>query len=179
MHARVISVNKSQSHSFSKYPAEEISLLEGLGVEGDAHMGKTVKHRSRVRKDPTQPNLRQVHLIHKELFDSLKSDGFLIEPGQIGENITTENIDLLNLPKGTQLHIGHATIEITGLRNPCVQLNTFQEGLMHKLVYKNKDGETIRKCGVMGIVLTSGKIKPGAEINIKYPVKPFEKLERV
>ena len=179
MHARVISVNKSQSHSFSKYPAEEISLLEGLGVEGDAHMGKTVKHRSRVRKDPTQPNLRQVHLIHKELFDSLKSDGFLIEPGQIGENITTENIDLLNLPKGTKLKIGQAIIEITGLRNPCVQLNNFQEGLMHKLVYKTKDGETIRKCGVMGIVLSSGKIQPGAEIKIEYPVKPFEKLERV
>lgn len=176
----VLSVNKSDAHTFSKYPADNITLLEGLGVQGDAHMGKTVKHRSRVKKDPTQPNLRQVHLIHKELFEELSQKGYQIQPGNMGENITTQNLDLLNLPKNTILKIGdNAQVQITGLRNPCKQLNDFQSGLMNELVFKDETGKIIRKSGIMGIVLTSGVIKPGDSIEVEYPPLPHEELERV
>ncbi len=138
---KVISVSKSPVHGFSKNPATRIHLLEGLGVDGDAHKGEKIKHRSRVRQNPDQPNLRQVHLIHKGLFDELKQSGFQLNPGDIGENITTENIDLLQLPKGSILRIGAtAQVEITGLRNPCSQLNDFQDGLMKQLIYKDENG---------------------------------------
>ncbi len=180
MKATVISVNKNPEYGFSKHPSKTIQLLEGLGVEGDVHMGKLVKHRSRVRKDPNQVNLRQVHLIHQELFDELKEKNYHISPGQIGENITTKNIDLLGLPKGTILKIGSsAEIEITGLRNPCSQLNDFQDGLMQELIYRNDQGEIIRKCGIMGVVKSSGMVNDGDEIHIEYPDKPFVKLEKV
>jgi MOSC domain-containing protein YiiM len=127
----VVAVNSRIGHHFSKTPCPSIRLLTGLGVDGDAHMGETVKHRSRVRRDPTQPNLRQVHLIHAELFDELHAMGFAVKPGDLGENVTTEGIDLLALPTGTRLQLGlSAVVEITGLRNPCIQLDHFQEGLM-------------------------------------------------
>lgn len=178
--ARVLSVHKSQTHSFSENTETHIELLQGEGIIGDAHCGKFVKHRSRVKKDPTQLNLRQVHLIHSELFSELQENGFKISPGQMGENITTENIDLLALPRNTILNIGEkASIQITGLRNPCSQLDNFQKGLMSQLVFKNENGEIVRKCGVMGIVLKSGIIHPEDAIEVIYPEKPYAILERV
>ena len=124
----VLAVHRSPTHSFSKEPALSIRLIAGLGVEGDAHAGETVKHRSRVARDPTQPNLRQVHLIHAELLDELNAAGFTVKPGDMGENITTRGLDLLALPTGTRLTTGDALIQLTGLRNPCVQLDRFQQG---------------------------------------------------
>ena len=157
MAGRVIAVSRSSTHSFSKPNAEAITLLAGFGVEGDAHAGATVKHRSRVRRDPAQPNLRQVHLLPAEVHDRLAEAGFTVLPGEIGENITTRDVDLLALPVGTRLLLGeNAVVELTGLRNPCTQLNDFQPGLMAQLVWRDGDGVTVRRGGVMGIVLDRG-----------------------
>jgi len=135
--ATIIAVSLDRGHHFSKTNALAIRLVEGLGVDGDAHAGVTVKHRSRVRRDPTQPNLRQVHLVHRELFDELRAKGFAISPGDIGENVTTSGIDLLALPRGARLKLGaSAIVEVTGLRNPCIQLNTFRDGLMDAVLDK-------------------------------------------
>lgn len=176
----VKSVCKSETHTFSKFNCDKIVLLKGLGVEGDAHMGKTVKHRSRVAKDPSQANLRQVHLIHAELFDELNKKGFDIRYGEIGENITTEGIELLSLPKGSLLKIGETVIiELTGLRNPCKQLDLLQKGLMKAVLDKDEDGNLIRKAGIMGIVLEGGEVKVGNKITVELPQKPYIKLERV
>ncbi|EPZ42583.1 MULTISPECIES: MOSC domain-containing protein [Alicyclobacillus] len=176
----VVSVSLSETHTFSKRPVPSIRLLAGLGVEGDAHMGTTVKHRSRVAQDPTQPNLRQVHFIHSELFDELRSGGFCIEPGQMGENITTRGINLLGLPTGTKLYIGEqAIVEITGLRNPCAQIDNFQSGLLSAVLDHDENGNLIRKAGVMGIVLTDGEVLVGDPIRVSLPAKPYRPLERV
>jgi MOSC domain-containing protein YiiM len=176
----VIAVSQSRSHTFSKPNALGIRLVAGLGVEGDAHAGVTVKHRSRVRRDPTQPNLRQVHLVHAELFDELRGKGFEIAPGDIGENVTTRGIDLLALPTGTKLRLGEtATVEITGLRNPCVQLDTFRKGLMAATLDKDSDGNLIRKAGVMGVVLAGGEIHPGDAIAVELPSGAHRPLQPV
>ena len=175
----VAAVCLSAGHGFSKQPAGVIRLIRGEGVEGDAHRGVTVKHRSRVRADPTQPNLRQVHLIAAELFDELDEKGFTIGIGDLGENITTEEIDLLGLPVGTLLAIGDARIELTGLRNPCSQIEAFQAGLLAAVLDTHEDGSLIRKAGVMGVVLEVGEISPGDAIFITLPPEPHRKLERV
>ena len=176
----VISVHKSPTHTLSKPVQSSIKLLAGLGIEGDAHMGTTVKHRSRVKADPTQPNLRQVHLIHSELHDELKEKGFNIPFGKMGENITTKGIDLLGLPKGTKLRIGStAIIEITGLRNPCVQLDGIQPGLMKAVLDKDENGNSIRKAGVMAVVLKGGEIFPNDLIKIKLPEGEHFPLNKV
>lgn len=179
MPATVTAVHASPNHSFSKTAKAHIRLLAGLGVEGDAHAGVTVKHRSRVKADPTQPNLRQVHLIHAELHDELKQQGFKVAPGDMGENITTRGIDLLALPRGTVLYMGNSSVEVTGLRNPCKQLDSFQTGLMAAVLDRDDEGKLIRKSGIMGIVLTSGEVKPGDTIRISLPPEPHEALERV
>ena len=178
--AKVLSVSKSGAHTFNKYNCAEITLLEGLGVEGDAHAGSTVKHRSRVAQNPDQPNLRQVHLIHNELFEALLANGFQVNPGQMGENITTTGVDLLALPLHAVLHIGPtAEIQITGLRNPCAQLDGIKEGLMKALIEKTSDGKLIRKAGVMGVVLRGGVVSPGDTIRVQLPSGPFVALDRV
>ncbi len=176
---KVVSVSLSSSHSFSKQTQTSIRLLKGLGVEGDAHMGATVKHRSRVKADPSQANLRQVHLIHSELFTELKLKGFSVSAGEVGENITTQGIDLLALPKGSKLRINNAVIEVTGLRKPCWQLDAFQAGLMKATLDTDEEGNFIRKAGIMGIVLSSGEVKIGDDISVELPPEPHEKLERV
>ena len=176
----VTAVSLSRGHHFSKPNALSIRLLAGLGVEGDAHAGVTVKHRSRVRRDPTQPNLRQVHLVHSELFDELHEKGFAVAPGDIGENVTTRGIDLLALPTGTKLRLGEtATVEITGLRNPCVQLDNFRKGLMAATLDKDADGNLIRKAGVMGVVLAGGEVRPGDAIAVELPTSPHRPLRPV
>jgi MOSC domain-containing protein YiiM len=176
----VVAVSRSPTHTFSKANQNSIRLLAGLGVEGDAHMGETVKHRSRVAVDPTQPNLRQVHLIHAELHDELQAAGFAVMAGQMGENITTRGIDLLGLPTGARLHIGEtAVVEVTGLRNPCVQLDQFQSGLRAAVLGRDEQGNLVRKAGVMGIVLTSGQVQVGDLLRIELPQQPYRPLERV
>jgi MOSC domain-containing protein YiiM len=176
----VTAVSLSATHNFSKLNQDSIRLLTGLGVEGDAHLGKTVKHRSRVAQDPTQPNLRQVHLIHAELHEELRTIGFSVLPGQMGENITTSGINLLGLPTGTRLHIGDiAVVEVTGLRNPCRQLDQFQSGLMAAVLGRDEQNNLIRKAGVMGIVLADGEVRPGDVIGVELPPEPHRVLERV
>jgi hypothetical protein len=173
----VVAVSLRPGHHFSKTPSLSIRLLRGLGVAGDAHMGETVKHRSRVRKDPTQPNLRQVHLMHAELFDELRAKGFGVQPGDLGENVTTSGIDLLALPAGTRLHLGAtAVVEVTGLRNPCTQLDGFKKGLMAATLDKDADGNLIRKAGIMSIVLADGDVRPGDEIRVELPAIPRKPL---
>lgn len=180
MHPQVISVSLNARHGFTKEVATQIKLLANLGVEGDAHCGVTVKHRSRVARDPTQPNLRQVHLIHAELFEELFAKGFSVSPGTIGENITTRHIDLLALPADTELHIGSsAIVRITGLRNPCEQLNQFQAGLTAAVLGRTPEGKLVRKAGIMGVVIASGVVGPGDPISIQLPVAPHRALERV
>ncbi|MFT2016257.1 MOSC domain-containing protein [Streptomyces sp. 796.1] len=180
MGAAVIAVCSDGEHAFSKPVRERITLLAGLGVEGDAHLGVTVQHRSRVAQDPTQPNLRQVHLIHSELFTELDAAGFRVHPGDLGENVTTSGVDLLGLPVGTLLHLGaEAVVEITGLRNPCRQIDGFSDGLLKQVVGRDAQGEIVRKAGVMGIVHTGGAVRPGDEIRIVLPVGPHRPLERV
>lgn len=180
MDGKVIAVSCSIEHTFSKKNQEHILLIAGLGVAGDAHMGTTVKHRSRVAQDPTQPNLRQVHLIHAELFDELQRSGFRVTPGQLGENITTFGIDLLGLPTGTRLFIGeNAVIEVTGLRNPCKQIDDFQPGLLSNVISRDEHRGLIRKAGIMGIVLASGHIASGDNIHIELPAQPYRALDRV
>lgn len=176
----VVAVSMSEAHSFSKPVRDEIKLLADLGVAGDVHLGKTVKHRSRVAVDPSQPNLRQVHLIHSELHEELIAKGFLVGPGIMGENITTKGIDLLGLPRGTRLSIGSdAMIEVTGLRNPCKQLDDYQSGLLRAVIDKAPNDDLIRKAGIMGIILLGGAIRKGDKIAITLPAKPYLKLERV
>jgi MOSC domain-containing protein YiiM len=173
----VAAVSLRSGHHFSKTPSLGIRLLAGLGVAGDGHMGETVKHRSRVRRDPTQPNLRQVHLMHAELFDELRTRGYVVKPGDLGENITTSGIDLLALPTGTRLHLGaSAVVEITGLRNPCIQLDTFQKGLMAATLDKDAGGNLIRKAGIMSIVISQGDVRPGDAIRVELPDMPHRPL---
>lgn len=176
----VHAASKSDKHEFSKRPTESIFLIEGEGVEGDTHRGVTVKHRSRVRIDPTQPNLRQVHLIHLELIRELQQQGFNVGPATMGENITTSGLDILSLPTDTILHIGpEAIIKITGLRNPCVQLDHYQKGLTAAVLDRDERGNLIRKAGIMAIVLKSGLVRKGDTITVHLPPEPHRPLERV
>lgn len=180
MSARVVAVSVSGTHTMSKPNVERIRLIEGLGVEGDAHAGVTVKHRSRVARDPTQPNLRQVHLIHAELFEELRDRGFAVTTGLMGENITTRGVDLLELPTGTLLHLGaNAIVKVTGLRNPCYQLDGLQKGLMQATLDRDASGELVRKAGVMGIVVAGGDVAPGDVVRAALPELPHERLKPV
>jgi MOSC domain len=166
----VVAVSRSLVHEFGKPVEDSIELLAGLGVRDDAHAGVTVQHRSRVARDPTQPNLRQVHLIHAELHDELRSRGFDVAPGQMGENITVRGLDLLGLPRGTRLHIGaEAIVEVTGLRNPCAQIDGLQRGLMKAVLDRDEEGRLVRKAGVMGIVIAGGHVRPGDDIRVELP----------
>jgi len=164
----------------SKPNQESIQLLTGLGVANDAHQGATVKHRSRVKRDPTQPNLRQVHLIHAELHDELRDAGFAVSAGEMGENVTTRGVDLLGLPIGTRLLLGDsATVEVTGLRNPCAQLDGIAPGLMAATLDRDEEGNLVRKAGVMGVVVNGGEVRPGDAIQIELPPEPHRPLEPV
>jgi MOSC domain-containing protein YiiM len=191
--ARVVSVSRDASHRFSKVPMESITLVADLGVRGDAHAGALVRHRSRVRRDPNQPNLRQVHLIHTELFDEARALGYVLRPGDLGENVLTGGLDLLALPTGTLLEFGGPVLRVTGLRNPCAQINQFQPGLL-KVVLSRPDGtptdepapsgvspecqtvSVIRKAGVMAVVVRGGDVLPGQPITVVLPQPPHEAL---
>jgi len=176
----VVAVGKSDEHAFSKPVCPSITLVAGLGVEGDAHLGTTVQHLSRVKRDPAQPNLRQVHLIHSELHDELNAVGFDVRAGALGENVTTRGVDLLALPRGTRLHLGSdAIVEVTGLRNPCVQIERFQAGLLNACVDRDAAGNVIRKTGVMTVVIAGGDVRAGDRIRIELPPEPHQPLDVV
>lgn len=176
----VTAVSRSGTHSFTKPAAERIRLLAGLGVEGDAHQGATVKHRSRLAKFGGTPNLRQVHLIHAELFDELRAAGFTVGAGEMGENVTTRGVDLLGLPTGARLRLGMAAVvEVTGLRNPCHQLDKFRPGLMAATLARDAHGKLIRKAGIMAIVIVGGEVRAGDGIAIEPPPAPHRPLEPV
>jgi MOSC domain-containing protein YiiM len=175
--AVVQAVATSPAHGFSKPVVSRIRLLEGLGVDGDAHCGATVKHRSRVAKDPTQPNLRQCHLIHAELLEELAGAGFAVAAGDLGENVLTRGVDLLGLPRGTRLHLGdQAIVEVTGLRNPCWQIDAFQPGLMAAVLGRDAAGQVVRKSGVMAVVRRGGEVAAGDAVRIELPPLPHEPL---
>lgn len=174
---QVTAVSRSGAHTMSKPNNGRITLLAGLGVEGDAHLGVCVKHRSRVARDPTVPNLRQVHLIHAELHDELRAAGYDLAPGEMGENITTRGVDLLGLPVGAKLRLGaDAVVEITGLRNPCYQLDGLRPGLMAATLDRDAEGNLVRKAGIMGIVLAGGEVRPGDRIAVELPPPPHQAL---
>ncbi len=180
MEGVVVAVSCSATHRFSKRNRDSIRLVTGLGVEGDAHMGEMVKHRSRVARDPTRPNLRQVHLLHAELHDELRAAGFALSAGEMGENITTRGLDLLRLPAGTLLHLGAAAlVEVTGLRNPCAQLDRFQRGLTAAVLGHDAHGNLVRRSGVMGIVRAGGEVRPGDPIHVELPPPPHRSLAPV
>jgi MOSC domain-containing protein YiiM len=177
MAGRVAAVSRSATHSMSKGNQSVIQLIEGLGIEDDTHAGVTVQHRSRVARNPNQPNLRQVHLIHAELFNELREAGFDMVAGQMGENITTQGIYLLGLPTGTRLHLGsEAIVEITGLRNPCELLDDIQPGLMKATLSRDAQGKLFRKAGVMSVVVRGGPVRPGDPIIIELPTAPHQPL---
>ena len=178
--ARVTAVSLSAAHGVGKQNQDYVHLLAGVGVEGDVHSGSKVKHRSRVARDAEQPNLRQVHLIHGELHDELRSGGFDVAEGEMGENVTTRGVDLLALPAGTRLHLGEeAVVEVTGLRNPCKQLDGIQPGLMAATLDRDQQGSLVRKAGIMGIVSVGGEVRPGDTIDVALPPKPHVPLEPV
>ena len=177
MSGTVVAVSSNGGYSFSKPNRDSVRLLAGLGVEGDVHAGTTVKHRSRMAKDPSQPNLRQVHLVHEELFAEVGEDGFQVAPGELGENITTRGVDLLALPVGTLLHIGDdVVLTVTGLRNPCLQIDNFQDGLLKRVVGRDDTGKVVRKAGIMSIVTEGGEVRPGDTVKVELPSGPHQAL---
>jgi MOSC domain-containing protein YiiM len=177
---RVVAVAAGPTHAFSKQPRPAIRLLEGLGVEGDAHLGRTVQHRSHVRRDPTAPNLRQVHLIQAELFDEVQEVGHGVLPGDLGENVTTRGVDLLGLPVDTVLVLGDtAEVRVTGLRNPCRQIDDFQPGLLQHVAGRDADGSVVRRSGVMAVVRRGGEVRPGDPVTVVLPPEPHRRLDRV
>jgi MOSC domain-containing protein YiiM len=177
MLGRVVAVARDGVHRFSKAGVPEIRLVEGQGVEGDAHAGETVRHRSRVAVDPTRPNLRQVHLIQRELFEELAAQGLSVAAGEMGENITTAGLDLLALPEGTRLRIGpQAEVVVTGLRNPCGQIEAFRPGLLAAVLGRDAGGQVVRKAGIMAVVARGGLVRPGDGITVRLPPAPHRPL---
>ena len=178
--AQVLAVHRSGKHSFSKLPQNAIRLVADWGVQGDAHGGVTVQHRSRVAKDPTKANLRQVHLLPCELFEALRVRGFVVAPGAMGENITTAGVELLALPADAELHLGAAAVlRVTGLRNPCRQIDDFQRGLMAAVLDRAADGALIRKAGVMAVVVRGGVVAAGDTVRVVLPALPHRALQPV
>lgn len=177
MSGSVSAVSRNGTYSFTKPNRDSITLLAGLGVEGDVHAGVTVKHRFRMRKDPSQPNLRQVHLMHEELFEEVRAAGFEVAAGQLGENVTTRGVDLLGLPVGARLRLGaRAVVEVTGLRNPCAQIDAFRRGLLKQVVGSGPDGRPAFRSGIMSVVLTGGVVRPGDPVAVELPDGPHVPL---
>jgi MOSC domain-containing protein YiiM len=172
----VSGVYVNDKHTFSKSSKAAIRLIKDFGVEGDCHAGPVDQHLFHLRRFGQHPNLRQVHLIHTELFDELALKGHAVRPGDLGENIATRNIELLKLPVGTRLRLGpEAIVELTGLRNPCRQIEAFQPGLL-KHVLESTSAGLVRKAGVMSIVIQGGVVQPGDSIGVELPPLPHEPL---
>ena len=180
MTAVVEAVCLSGEHAFSKDPVASATLVEGRGLAGDTHAGVTVQHRSRVARDPDQPNLRQVHLMHAELHDELRASGHPVQPGSLGENLTTRGLEMLELPTGAHLRVGPSVVlEVTGLRNPCRQIDAFSPGLLKRVLHQAPDGTVVRRAGVMAVVLAGGEVRPGDAIEVVLPDGPPEPLQPV
>jgi MOSC domain-containing protein YiiM len=180
MRGTVAAVSRNGTYSFTKPNRESVTLLAGFGVEGDVHGGATVKHRFRMAKDPSQPNLRQVHLIHEELFEEVRRAGFDVTAGQLGENVTTRGLDLLSLPRGTRLRLGEtAVVEVTGLRNPCAQIDGFRKGLLKQVVGRDEDGRARFRSGIMSVVAVGGVVRPGDPVLVELPAGPHHALDIV
>jgi MOSC domain-containing protein YiiM len=178
--ASVVAVSKDGQHRFSKQPCAQIILGEGIGVQGDAHAGVTVQHLHRVARDASQPNLRQVHLLPREFFDEAREEGYELGPGDLGENVLTQGLDLAGLSLDTLLRIGAgAVVRVTGLRNPCVQINRFRKGLLKVASGRDESGQVVLKAGIMGVVTTGGIIRPGDRIEVEPPAPPHHALECV
>lgn len=176
----IVGVHRDTLHRFSKPTVEAIDLEVGLGVAGDSHHGATVQHLSRIRRNPAEPNLRQVHLIHAELLDELRGKGFDVEPGLLGENVTTRGVDLLALPTGTRLRLGsQAVIEVTGLRNPCFQIDNCRAGVLKEVLGKDDSGAIVRRAGVMAVVVAAGRVSAGDAVEVLLPAKPHVPLAKV
>jgi hypothetical protein len=170
---RIEQLHRSRDHTFAKARETTLALIAGLGVDGDAHQGAAVQHRSRVAVDASQPNLRQVHLIAAELYDELRQRGFSVVPGQMGENITTRGLDLCDLPTGTILRLGgRVLVALTGLRNPCQQLDQFESGLMAAVLDRDEAGHLVRRAGVMAVVVHGGAVAVDDEISVSFPPGP-------
>jgi MOSC domain-containing protein YiiM len=177
---QVVAVHRDGAYRFAKPTVEAIDLVEGLGVSGDAHYGATVQHRSRVRRDPTQPNLRQVHLLQAELLDELVTLGHDVRPGLLGENVTTRGVDLLGLPTGTRLRLGAAVeIVVTGLRNPCRQIDACRPGVLREVMRRTPAGDVERRAGVMAVVTRGGPVRAGDVIEVMLPDGPWRPLQTV
>ncbi|MDH6516370.1 MOSC domain-containing protein YiiM [Streptomyces sp. SAI-208] len=180
MGGKITAVSSNGTYSFTKPNREAITLLAGFGVAGDVHGGATVKHRFRMRKDPSQPNLRQVHLMHAELFEELRAAGFEVGAGELGENVTTRGVDLLGLSVGTRLHLGdEAVVEVTGLRNPCAQIDRFRKGLLKEVVGRGPDGAARFRSGIMSVVVVGGVVRPGDTVGVEAPPGPHRPLDIV
>ncbi|MFF4033244.1 MOSC domain-containing protein [Streptomyces sviceus] len=180
MGGKITAVSSNGTYSFTKPNRESITLLAGFGVEGDVHAGATVKHRFRMKKDPSRPNLRQVHLMHEELFEEVRRAGFEVAAGELGENVTTRGVDLLGLPVGTLLHLGgEAVVEVTGLRNPCAQIDRFQKGLMKQVVGRSEDGRPLFRSGIMSVVVRGGVVRAGDAVGVELPEGPHQPLDIV
>ena len=178
--AFVVAVSSKPTHGVRKLQRERVTLIAGHGVEGDYHAGEFVRHRSRAARDPKQPNLRQVHLMHAELFDELAELGIAVGPGDMGENVTTRGLALLDLAPGTRLHLGSsAIVEITGCRNPCAQLNDVDERLLAQVAQKADDGSIIRKAGIMGVVIAGGDVRASDPIRAEAPADAKARLQPV
>ncbi|CAM5572528.1 MOSC domain-containing protein [Streptomyces atroolivaceus] len=181
MSGRVTTVSSNGTYSFSKPNRESVTLVAGLGVEGDVHAGGTIRHQFRMTYEPDLPNLRQVHLMHEELFDELALKGYDVAPGQLGENITTRDVDLLGLPTGALLHLGdEAVVEVTGLRNPCAKINDFRQGLLGEVFALDPvSGDFTFRSGIMAVVRHGGTVRPRDAVGIELPPGPHRPLERV
>lgn len=171
----MVAVSVDGKHRFSKTSRPSIALTSGHGIEGDAHYGPFVRHRYLARRDPSAPNLRQVHLIPSELFDALRTSGYEVHPGDLGENIATVGLALESLPLGTILLLGaSATLQLTGLRTPCVLIDRFKSGLRKRL-----EGDAARprfRAGVMATVTKGGDVSPGDRIRTVLPAPPHQAL---
>ena len=134
----------------------------------------------RVQRDAEQPNLRQVHLVASELFTEVADQGFSVGPGDIGENVTTAGLDLVRLPVGSIVRLGpDALVALTGLRNPCVQIDAFQEGLQGAMLGRDHDGSLLRKSGVMSVVVRGGVVSTGDTIEVRFPPGPAVRMEKI
>jgi len=176
---RVVGLARDGRNGFSKSAMDTICLIQGQGVEGDAHSGPFVRHRYLARRQPRLPNLRQVHLIPSELFEALRNAGYDLHPGDLGDNIATAGLDLETLPMGALLDLGsEACIELTGLRTPCVLIDRFRTGLKRQMVCSEPVAPRFR-CGVMSIVRTGGRLAVGDPIRVRLPPKPWTDLPAV
>lgn len=172
----VLAVSADRGHRFRKMPQRDILLVEGHGVEGDAHAGPFVRHRYLARRQPRLPNLRQVHLIPSALFGTLRRCGYEIGAGGLGENVTTAGLNLEEMPLGTRILLGQtASVELIGLRTPCVLIDRFRSGLKQHLLAFAKTGPAFR-CGVMGVVRTGGRVAAGDVARVVLPSPPVRAL---